>query len=78
MDDGMRLYFDLRNHQYTLPDVYGVEVSDVHEARRAALEMIRALRDEDPAVAQNWSGWKVSVVDAAGTVAFAIDLDSVP
>ncbi len=74
----MRLYFHLRTHQYTLPDVYGVEVSDVDEAWRVALEMIRTLRQEDPSAAQNWSGWKVSVVDAAGTVAFAIDLDSVP
>jgi len=61
-----RLYFDLRDHQYTLPDLDGVEVSDVDEAQRVALSMIRKLHREDPSAAQDWSGWKVSAVDPAG------------
>ena len=72
----MRLYFDLRNHRYTLPDVYGVEVADLDEARRVALEMIRTLRAEDPAAAQDWSGWQISVVDETGAVVFTLDLDN--
>ncbi len=71
----MRLYFDLKNDPYTLPDVYGVEVSDLDEARRVALEMIRTLRAEDPAAAQDWSGWQISVVDETGAVVFTLDLD---
>jgi hypothetical protein len=71
----MRLYFDLRDKQYTLPDVYGVEVADLDEARRVALAMIRTLRAEDPAAAQDWSGWQISVVDEAGAVVFTLDLD---
>jgi hypothetical protein len=73
----MRLYFDLRDSEHTLPDVYGVEVSDLDEARRVALEMIRKLRDENPSVTQDWSGWTISAVDPAGAVVFTLDLDRV-
>jgi len=73
----MRLYFDPRNDQYVLPDVCGVEVSDMAEAWRVALEMIRKLRQEDPSAAQDWSGWTLHAVDSAGSVVFSIYLDSV-
>jgi hypothetical protein len=74
----MRLYFDLSGPQYTLPDLYGVEVSDLEQARQVALEIIGKLRHVDSSVAQHWSGWKVSVVDEAGTVVLTVDLDSSP
>jgi hypothetical protein len=73
----MRLYFDLRDSEHTLPDVYGVEVSGVDEARQVALTMIRKLRQEDPAHAQDWSGWTISAVDPAGAVVFTLNLDRV-
>ena len=73
----MRLHFDLRDKQYTLPDVHGVEVSGLDQARRVTLEMLQKLRREDPSVAQDWSGWTLSVVDPAGVVLFSIDLDRV-
>ena len=76
MDD-MRLYFDLRDKKYTLPDVHGVEVSDLYQARRVALTMLQKLRRKDPSVAQDWSGWSLSVVDPTGAVVFSIDLDRV-
>ena len=72
----MHLYFDLRDPEYTLPDVYGVEVSDMAEAWRVALAMIGKLRQEDPSAARDWSGWTLSVVDPAGAVVFTINLDS--
>ncbi len=74
----MRLYFDLRDKQYTLPDVYGVEVAGVDEARQVALEMIEKLRQEDPSVAQDWLGWWISVVDTTGSVVFSIALADSP
>ena len=73
----MRLYFDLRDAEHMMPDVFGVEVSDVDEARQVALAMIRKLRREDPAHAQGWSGWTISAVDPAGAVVFTLDLDRV-
>jgi len=76
MDD-MRLYFDLRDQQHTLPDVYGVEVSDMAEAWRVALEMIRKLRQEDLSTAQDWLDWTLSAVDPAGVTVFTINLAAV-
>jgi len=72
----MRLYFDLRSDQDTLPDVEGVEVVDLAQARRVALEMIQEIRQEDSSVAQEWSGWTLHVADIAGRVLFTLDLDS--
>ncbi len=73
----MHLYFDLKDSEHTLPDVHGVEVSDIHEAWRVALEMTRKLRQEDPSAAEDWSGWTISAVDPFGTVVFMLDLDSI-
>ena len=74
---GTRLYFDLRGHQRMLPDVHGVEVADLDEARQVALRMIRKLRQDSPTAALDWSGWTISAVDPAGAVVFTINLDSV-
>src|SRR5215212_8738412 len=73
----MRLYFDLLNGGTLMPDVHGVEVSDLDEAHRAALAMIRMLRQEDPSAAQDWSGWRLDAINPAGTVVFTIHLDRV-
>jgi hypothetical protein len=73
----MHLYFDLEDTEHTLPDVHGVEVSDVDEARQVTLAIIHKLRQEDPAQAHDWSGWKVSAVDPTGAVVFMLDLDIV-
>jgi hypothetical protein len=72
-----RLYFDLGDSEYSVPDVNGIEVSDLEEARRAALETIHRLRQEHPSVAQDWSGWTLRVVDTSGSVVFSIPLDSI-
>jgi hypothetical protein len=36
--------------------------------------MIRDLRQEDPSVARDWSGWTLDVADATGAVLFSVDL----
>ena len=73
----MRLYFDLRDHQYTLPDVYGVEVAELGDAGRVALDMVRKLRQKNPSAAQDWSAWTLNAVDPTGSVVFSIALGSV-
>ena len=75
LEPDMRLYFDLTDKQHTLPDVEGIEVSDIAQARSVALEMIRKIRQQDASAAQDWSGWTLNVVDAAGVIVFSIDLD---
>jgi hypothetical protein len=71
----MRLYFDLGDGRRTIPDVDGVEVPNLDGARRIVLDAIRELREEDPSITWDWSGWRLSVVDSAGTVVLTIDLD---
>jgi hypothetical protein len=73
----MRLYFHLRDKHHSIPDSDGVEVSDLAQARAAALDMLRELREKDPSTAQEWSGWRLEATDAAGVVVFRIDLDSI-
>jgi hypothetical protein len=75
-ESGMRLYFHLRDKQHSLPDVEGVEVADVAQARTAALNMLQELRQENASVTRDWSGWTLDMADGAGVVLFSIDLDS--
>ena len=75
LEPDMRLYFDLKDKQHTLPDVEGIEVSDIAQARLVALEMVRKFRQQNGSAAQEWSGWTLNVVDAAGVIVFSIDLD---
>ena len=72
----MRVYFDLRHGQQTLPDLDGVEVTDAAQARRIALEVAREIKQTDASVAQGWSGWTLNVVDAQDVILFSIDLRS--
>jgi hypothetical protein len=72
----MRLYFHLRSDEHTLPDLEGIEVVDMAQARRLALEIMEKVKQEDPSRAQDWSGWTLIAVDAAGGVVFSFDLDS--
>ncbi len=74
----MRLYFHLRDRDHFMPDAEGVEVDDLEQARAAALEMLRELRQEDPSAARGWSGWTLDATDAAGRVVFSLDLGSSP
>jgi hypothetical protein len=52
-------------------------VSDMAEAWRVALEMIRKLRQEDLSTAQDWLDWTLSAVDPAGVAVFTINLAAV-
>ena len=72
----MRLYFDFKDSLNTLQDVHGVKVVDPERARQVAFAVIRQLREQDPSVAQDWSGWTVRAMDPAGSVVFSIDLDA--
>ena len=71
----MRLYFHFTNGRGTLTDAEGIEVANPDEARRDALQTINEMQSESRTTIQDWSGWTLRVVDAAGDVAFTIDLD---
>ena len=72
----MWVYFHLRAKNDSIPDMEGVEVADVEEARTAALEMLREFRQEDAWVARDWRGWTLEATDDAGRVLFSLDLEN--
>jgi hypothetical protein len=70
----MRVYFHLKGGAETIPDLNGVEVSDLEEARVQASRTIEELRQEDPLAAEDWSGWRLEATDGRGRALFSLDL----
>ncbi|MCB8821057.1 DUF6894 family protein [Microvirga rosea] len=62
----VRYFFNLTNGQDAIRDEEGMEVSDVQSALASAMEAIEELRAADPSYSQDWRGWNLEVVDAAG------------
>jgi hypothetical protein len=71
----MRCYFNLVHADRRIPDLEGIEVDDVEEARIEARKAVDEFRLEDEFIIQDWEGWRLEVTDPAGTVLFTIDLD---
>ena len=71
----MRLYFHLIDNHDSLPDLEGVEATDLAQAKTAAVDLLRELQQEDASVARDWSGWRLDIADATGAVLGSIDLD---
>jgi hypothetical protein len=53
----------------------GLEVADVDEARRGALDAIAEMRMKNPRLADDASEWTLVVVDASGAVLFTFPVD---
>ena len=71
----MRCYFHLVNSHETVPDDTGIEVSDLETAQHSALEAIDEIRDEAIRVGASWQGWRLDVVDQAGSILLSIPLE---
>lgn len=71
----MRCYFNLVHADRRIPDLEGIEVGDVEQARAEAQMAVAELRQEDEFTTQDWEGWRLEVTDQAGTVVFTIRLD---
>ena len=72
----VRIYFHLAHANVVIRDREGVDVSDVEDALARARKTIETLRREEPSVAQDWSGWRLDVTDAAGRMLVSLDLDT--
>lgn len=73
----MRCYFNLLNGGETILDKDGLEVTDLNEARSEVLKAIKEVRAETK-IANDWQGWRMDVVDEAGSVLLSIPLNMVP
>jgi hypothetical protein len=73
----MRAYFHLRAKHGSIPDLEGVEVTDLEQARAAALELLFDLWQEDAYAVRDLSGWSLEAADAHGRVLFSLDFDRI-
>ena len=57
-------------------DEEGVGASSLQAAVISAIEAVEKLRAQDASNADEWQGWKLEIVDAAGRAVQSIPLDS--
>lgn len=69
----MRIFFHLADGNATIIDRHGVEVESLDEIQDAVVRDIEDLKREFPAAERQ--GWKLDVVDAAGTLILSVPLD---
>jgi hypothetical protein len=72
----MRCFFHLVHAKDVIHDDVGIELSDLGEARQAALHTVLEMGASDPEVAMTWRGWGLSVTDRHGQRLFSITLDA--
>jgi hypothetical protein len=71
----MRCYFHLVNSHETLLDDVGIEVPDLEMAKMEARNAIAELRQEDDGSTENWSGWRLDIVCAEGSLLYSLNLN---
>ena len=71
----MRFYFNLVCDEEMMIDDEGVEVRDIEHARVQALKAIAELRQEAGSALDEWSGWRLEVMNEAGEIMFALHLN---
>ena len=72
----MRCYFNLVDAHQTLTDPHGVEVEDLDQVRRLALEAAGEMIPKGEADLAGWRGWQMKATDASGAVLFTISLSA--
>lgn len=70
----MRCVFNLIGPDEIIRDGHGLEVHDLEEARREALQAAEEVRIEDERSAGSWDGWRLEIVSDAGVVLEVITL----
>ena len=72
----MRCHFNLIAPDGPVTDRKGIEVADFDQAVEEALSALREMREEDPAVARDWTGCELQITDELGVLLTAIALDN--
>jgi hypothetical protein len=70
----MRCYFHLANCHETILDDIGIEVLDLETARVEAQKAINELRRDQDGVTEDWTGWRLDIVDRDDTLLCSLDL----
>jgi hypothetical protein len=71
-----RYYFNLTNGDSMIPDEEGITASSLQAAVVSAMEAVEELRGQDPSNSDEWQGWQLEIVDAAGHAVQTIPLDA--
>jgi hypothetical protein len=72
----VRYYFNLTDGETMVRDEEGIEAASLQAAVVAAMEAVEELRAQDPSSSDEWQGWRLEIVDAAGQAVQSIPLDS--
>lgn len=72
----VRYYFNLTDGETVIRDEEGVEASNLQAAVISAMEAVEELRAQDASNSDEWRGWRLEIVDAAGRAVQSIPLDS--
>ncbi|KFG69310.1 hypothetical protein JH26_10750 [Microvirga sp. BSC39] len=72
----LRYYFNLTDGETVIWDQEGVEASSLQAAVISAMEAVEELRSQDASNSDEWQGWRLEIVDAAGRAVQSIPLDS--
>ena len=71
-----RYHFNLTDGREVIRDEDGIELSDIRIALVHAFETIEELRKEDPATLDDWTGWRLEIMDDGGRTVHSIPLDN--
>jgi hypothetical protein len=71
-----RYHFNLTDGETMIRDEEGIVACSLQAAVVSALEAVEELRAQDPSHSDEWQGWRLEIVDAAGQAVQTIPLDA--
>ena len=69
----MHVYFHLVNGSESIRDEEGVEVSDLQQAKSAAISVVREMRSEKSGEVPDGAGWRLAAAGQAGALLFTLE-----
>jgi hypothetical protein len=74
-----RYFFHFSDGKQTFTDRIGVELASLAHARNNAVAQVREMKSSlSERLIQEWSGWKMIVIDANGKTVLEIGFDLIP
>jgi hypothetical protein len=63
------------NGSESIRDEEGVQVSELQQAKSAAISVVREMRSEKCGEVPDGAGWRLAAADQAGALLFTLELD---
>jgi hypothetical protein len=71
----MRCFFHLVNDREAILDDTGLDIIDLEMAAAQARNAIGELRQANGGSGEDWSGWRLEIVCAEGSLLYSLDLE---